>query len=115
MTKITLVFDLVFEINILNDNISFVLEDFRKSNLLATSKKIKGYEKKYKDLIDRFNAMKNVVFKKTDLPYIGLVSIEIIISEEECVKYIDELVDIKKGLTMIYGELLEYTISTDEV
>lgn len=57
MTKRTLVFDLVFEINILNDNISFVLEDFRKSNLLATSKKINGYDKKYKDLIDRFDVL----------------------------------------------------------
>ena len=115
MTKRTLVFDLVFEINILNDNISFMLEDFRKSNLLATSKKINGYDKKYKDLIDRFDEMKNVVFKKTVLPYIDLVSIELIISEEDCGKYIDELVDIKKGLTMIYGNLLEYTTSTDEV
>lgn len=33
MTKRTLVFDLVFEINILNDNISFVLEDFRNNKL----------------------------------------------------------------------------------
>lgn len=115
MTKSTLVLDLVFEINILNDNISFVLEDFKKSNLLSSSKKIKGYEKKYKDLIDRFDGMKNVVFTKNYLPYIDLVSIDVIISEEECGKYVDELVDVKKGLTLVYGELLEYTTSTDEV
>ena len=120
MTKKELVYDLVIDIQSLQDRTDILLRKIRKpytkfydglSIFTAPTTELSYLDYKFDRLEEAFAETKYKVWveRVRKVGLIGVSHIDIVCSEKDSVEYIKVLEEIKKGFNDLYNQLLDYS------